>query len=66
MKEFFQLQNDFDFKLEGDKLIPTFKNQNQQTLTSDQVDNFTTVKKYSTSVKAYLNNPPQNTLKLLE
>ena len=46
MKEFFELQNDFDFKLEGDKLIPTFKNQNQQTLTSGQVDNFTTVKKY--------------------
>lgn len=65
MKEFFQLQNDFDFKLEGDKLIPTFKNQNQQTLTSDQVDNFTTVKKYSTSVKAYLNNPPQEYSKIV-
>lgn len=65
MKEFFELQNDFDFKLEGDKLIPTFKNQNQQTLTSDQVDNFTTVKKYSTSVKAYLNNPPQEYSKIV-
>ncbi len=59
MKEFFELQNDFDFKLEGDKLIPTFKNQNQKYLTPDQVDKFTTVKKYSTSVKSYLNNPPQ-------
>ena len=65
MKEFFELQNDFDFKLEGDKLIPTFKNQNQQTLTSGQVDNFTTVKKYSTSVKAYLNNPPQEYSKIV-
>lgn len=65
MKEFFELQNDFNFKLEGDKLIPTFKNQNQQTLTSDQVDNFTTVKKYSTSVKAYLNNPPQEYSKIV-
>lgn len=65
MKEFFELQNDFNFKLEGDKLIPTFKNQNQQTLTSGQVDNFTTVKKYSTSVKAYLNNPPQEYSKIV-
>lgn len=65
MKEFFELQNDFNFKLEGDKLIPTFKNQNQQTLTSDQVDNFTTVKKYSTCVKAYLNNPPQEYSKIV-
>ena len=65
MKEFFQLQKDFDFKLEDGKLIPAFKDQNRNTITSDQVENFTTVKKYSTSVKSYFNHPPQTYSKIV-
>ncbi|MEO3153680.1 DNA polymerase [Turicibacter sanguinis] len=59
MREFFALEKGFDFQFEGNALIPILKSGQQRFLTDDEVSSFATLKQYSTSVKDYLKNPPQ-------
>lgn len=58
MKEYFELRKNFDFSLEGGMLIPTLKSQDNRVLNNEEISCFATLKRYSTSVKEYLKDPP--------
>ena len=59
MKAFFELSDDFDFRFEGRGLVPSFKAGENRTLNDSEISCFATLKRYSTSVKEYLKDPPQ-------
>lgn len=59
MKEFFELEKDFDFSLKEGMLIPTLKSQANRLLSNEEISCFSTLKRYSTSVKEYLKDPPR-------
>ena len=59
MKEFFKLEKDFDFSLKEGVLIPTLKSQDNRLLSDEEISCFSTLKRYSTSVKEYLKDPPR-------
>lgn len=59
MKEFFELEKDFDFSLKEGMLIPTLKSQANRLLSNEEISCFSALKRYSTSVKEYLKDPPR-------
>lgn len=59
MKEFFELEKDFDFSLKEGMLIPTLKSQANRLLSNEEISCFSALKRYSTSVKEYLKAPPR-------
>lgn len=60
MNAFFNLQQTFEFRKVGEQLIPNFKEENRKNLTDEELANLLVVKKYATSVKQYLLNPPKS------
>lgn len=55
-----KLQQTVEFHKVGEQLIPRFKEDNRKNLTDEEFVNLLVVKKYATSVKQYLLNPPKS------